>query len=483
MAPYNQFLSKDWESVRKELVKIDCVLGRRRTQDELTIVVELEREHYNPDIPILDESVLNRWYRRRAREKEKKQRPRDEETLISPSSTQPKKKKPCSTSSNHGTTNATPVQVVNSPQPKFRPPLKVLPQSPPLSQDVKPTISGLRPVPIKCLIKIETKAAVSEELDQVKSEPRDEVAPTVKIVKPPENVDRFIIHEPIDDEFAKYRDEEFEDTEISKNLKKIRSDQQKQPDQNNKTQTNPKAPRVDLFQRNLEPARDPDPPPPRNLTSDRNKKQTKPAEVPDKPHRVEPPEPPGPNWPETLKQLESNKFPIVYKELDHFKDLIKNDNLAKKLPRDFISKCIDTDETTFLVDILQLIFKLDLYNDDFEFWTALVLKFKRKTMCGPNGPMTTYKSKTNPRATFENYKRAMLILSQSAFKRNLTFKLPFHTFLYLLDMAKGESHPPNQALDRARKVRAMQATRSNGLPSFAIKAVKNKSETFNPRCL
>lgn len=249
-------------------------------------------------------------------------------------------------------------------------------------------------------------------------------APTLtKITKSQACADRFVIFEDFDDEFAKYRDEDLDETPIFKNLKKIKSDIpvktkiepiyiRPKPLNSNRSNAIPKFP----------------------LSTPKQEVSTKEVTpINDRQESI-------PNWQETTKKLEDNQFSVVCRDLVHFKNHVKTNDIAKNLPKELILKCITEDDTFLLDDILTLIFELD-YKEDVDFWSELVLRFKRKLT--RHGQVLKFKSKTNPTVVYENYKRAMLKINEYARLTNITFRIPFHVMPFLHDPINNEIVKPS----------------------------------------
>lgn len=226
-------------------------------------------------------------------------------------------------------------------------------------------------------------------------------------------VDQLVIKESIDDEFLNYDedDDSEEDTEISKNLKKIKSS----------------AP--------LPPKPQPQPshrPQPRNRPQPSNRP---PSPPPSPPVSQFPPKAPTPekepNWSETLEKLGKNEPHIVYKDLCFFKNRIESDELAKTLPTKLVMKCLQDDEPIMLLDVLNLIFELD-YKNDGQFWSELVHRLKRKL----DHNMMNYKSKMNVDQVRQLYSKAVIEVNGYAVTSNILFdKLRYNDFMFLTNSA------------------------------------------------
>lgn len=179
-------------------------------------------------------------------------------------------------------------------------------------------------------------------------------------------IDQLVLKELDDDEFDKYREDDLdEESEISRNLKKIRSDPVSKPVPNPKPASIPK---------------------------------------PAKNHREVPKqksnEPPKPDWEATKKHVQANQFNIVLKDFQLFEDSIKSDILARQTLKEAIIKCILEDETFSLIELLQIAFRLD-YEGESEFWSELIQRLKRKLKTHTDVPK--YKGEQNSAWVYQNY--------------------------------------------------------------------------------
>lgn len=237
--------------------------------------------------------------------------------------------------------------------------------------------------------------------------------------------DELVINEPEDDEFAKFKDDDDdqEETLMSRNLKKIRSNVTIPPSNANlpkKKNIVTKSPiKPNIQQTNI------------NKTSTPKKSPIKKAVPP-----PEPKEPAKPNWLETDKYIQQNQLEIAFRDLDHFKDHINSDELAKPLLLELVKKCLQEDETRVLDESLNLIYNLDMYTHEVEFWSELVLRLKRKLIVYDNVKNFNFKTKANATQVHDNYKRVLINFSEHAKKINQTFKLPLQAMLFLLEPLK-----------------------------------------------
>lgn len=260
----------------------------------------------------------------------------------------------------------------------------------------------------------------SRKVDKIKTPPEvverlDTPARTTSIDS---SVDQLVFNEPEDDEFAKYKyddEDKEEETLLSKNLKKIRYTQAPKPPvapkpTNPITQLRQYINPVKPANPPVNPPANPPAPPPQQTNPDKSVKENL------------------PNWIETNEQLKNNNFNIVFKDLSFHKSKISQNDQAKNLLKELVLKSIQEDETFLLADSLNLIFDLALHYDDVKFWSELVGRLHRK-LTGFN----KYKSKTDPKTIYDNFRRTMDILSDRAKLANLRFELATSMMSFLLN--------------------------------------------------
>lgn len=274
-------------------------------------------------------------------------------------------------------------------------------------------------------------------------------------------IDQLVISEPMDE--FRFDDDDFEmDTQLHKSMKKIRSDPVPQKEQPNHTRPPPPAPAPHVPTAPIKPF-------------------TATPQPPVEPIPKVPPEKKEPNWAETSKQLQNNQFHNVYKDLEHFKDRIYSDNKARSLVPEAVIKCLQEDETNPLSDLLSLIYSLDFYKDDKDFWSELLLRLKRKIQ-----PHSLYKSRSCPNTVRANYRRVLEGVLEYAASANLKLTLNFNDIVYFVTHTTQRSIPalasskiepdvkPQIKQDRQENVdpsivrRVTLIKDSHGKPSFKI---------------
>lgn len=300
-----------------------------------------------------------------------------------------------------------------------------------------------------------------EEIDKPLN---DKIQTPVKNAEKHENVNSNQIHKCVDndeiqihvedDEFAKYKDYEDEDFQVSKTLRKIRPDLANiNPKKDQPKKDPPKANTWNVNHESHKSTNDQD----TSLKSDKPNHNTisnhheninqndsinKTNGIANQKQQVvliqeqvisisdEPKQPPKPNWSDTKRRFENNELHIVYRDLRQFSLLVRTEALVESLPRDLIFKCFQLDQTLFLSDLLDLIFDLE-YHKFTDFWSELVLRFKRKLT--QFGQTKRYKSNINPDKVYKHYEQAMVKLTDYAKKTNLKFTLPFHDMAFIHD--------------------------------------------------
>lgn len=423
-------LHNQWSTLREKLLETDGLKINRRIGNNYTIVVELDPLKYDPDIPIISKSTLDKWWRARLNKQTtactSKATVKLEPSIKPAKSRPPKTKKPITT-----TTTTSPkakikkARVIPIPEPSptrlsdlswnvvLENPTKQSAANGEI-KDNGTTSNGGNHNGIDLLNLVESSDEYRDEEEGDRDADNDDEGLSKTVLKC--EIDGLVINEPIDDEFAMYDDGDSDcETVLTKNLKKIRTvptpAPPKQPQQApkssspKKTPSPRKQPKQQAAFKNLVRSRSPSP-----VVETRTPQQAS-----------------EPNWAQISKELQTNQFTNVFKGLNYFKDRLKSDNTAKALPKDLIMKCLQEDETNHLVDTLELIYELD-YKDDWEFWTELVLRLKRKL--NSHTQVKSFKSKTNPEQVYQNYKRAISSISRYSDQVNLTMKLPHYTFRF-----------------------------------------------------
>lgn len=336
----------------------------------------------------------------------------------------------------------------------------------PKPESKKPEYQGKKPKP-------DSKKSESEikEPEREFKEPESEHGKPVNGEPEPENgsdfqsvmksdIDQLVLRGSYDDEFDKYKDDDLDESELSKNLKKIRYSPTLKPPPASKPTPLSKPTPVS------KPAPAPAPAPKPVPSGDHGK----------------PKEPPKPDWDMTKKQLQTNKLHDVLKDLIVFESEIKTDINARLILKQTVMKCIQEDETVVLIEVLHLVYKLE-YNDDFEFWSELVQRLKRKV--NSHSAVRKFKVNANPNWVYENYQRAIISICEYATKANLVMKLPYLDVVFLVNHQQTKCKPePFQTLDRFNvefpdvKPKIKVEAQENSAPKETrkVKLVKNELE-------
>lgn len=423
---------KSWDLLREKLRKIDRLEIDKRVGVTATLVFELKYHKYDPKIPIIETEELNSWLetRRKSSTSPKSSTPiKSASRASSPPPPKPRQS-PQVPQSRQSPQAPQPQQSPQAPQSPQQSPQSSfqLRQSPPtlkLPIPKKPIINLISPkAPLKTTIKFTDRSTKSKPRGQiVKSRPKSKPqrtdsssadSPTsqesisnISTAACISSIDVLVINERIDDEYANYVDDDFEEeTEMSKNLKKIRST----------------APPV------AKPQPPPPPPPKPNLMRQSNDMQRSRVRDSPPPTPKPPPKPREPNWPETASHLQQNNFHYVCKDFETFKNHVKSDSTARSLLKDAVMKCIQEDETLVLLDLLNLVYD-NGYTDDIQFWSELFGRLRRKL----DTHTRTFKARTDPKWVRENYKRALKSISDHAKEVDQSFTVPIHAMKLLYD--------------------------------------------------
>lgn len=306
-----------------------------------------------------------------------------------------------------------------SPQPKPHPPSKSKPQpSPQPSSKTQPqlppqAVLSSSPGPSRLIKKVTKKRGVHSSSTYNNSTSNNSTSPDLEpglsFWDCP--TDKLVIIENIVDEYRALDEESDEETDMARNIKKI-----KYP---TPTKTVAPKPRLDSPPKSRPtPTPKSSPPKPKSPS---NIKSDSPPPV----QKIEKPK--EPNWPETVKKFEENQLHIVYKDLCFFKSHIMSDERAKALPRLMVTKCLQDDLAFLFLDSLKLIFELN-YKDG-SFLSEIVQRLKRKLNinCG----VMKYKSNIDPNQIRDAYKRAVSEIGVYAKNENITFTLPYYDFIFL----------------------------------------------------
>lgn len=468
-------LYKSWEKLKKELLKHDHYPVDKRVGRQKTLVFLVDELKYNPRIPILHER---------------------NGTLYDPSNEKQSTSKISSTSKSSSRPSSLPLKPTASTSKSAlsssRPiePISRIAQS-----NLEPNSSTIKPAKVKRKSSLPSKESAPPSVDSIKQcvetlkpnsqsdkpsdvhvtsnvQPMtpdfDSPTPNIRSITPDaetdsdedsavhsvmkSNIDELVVRGPFEDEFEQYKDDDMNESEMSKNLKKIRYSPKKPP-------PIPK------------PAPNPRPAP---------LSRQMPPKVPEKPvEPPKPPEPPKPDWNQTKKQLHSNQLHDVLKDLMAFEKDIKADNDAVLIVKESVMKCLQEDETVMLIHFLDLIYKLD-HTDDFEFWSALVQRLKRKLWTGTKYKVNT----TNHDWIYQNYQNAIKSVCQYAASANPVLKLHYQDILFLVnhDPARQCKQEPLQSLgtvnvqipDIKPKIKAEVQENSQPGEPRKVKLVKNE---------
>lgn len=447
-----------WDLLKKKLAQKDNTNIKKRVGANRTAVVIIERHKYDPNIPVFSKEKLEAFLRgqklpQQPQPKPKPQQPQPEpKQQVLPRPQQQPSPKP---------------QYQPQPEPKQQAPPRPQQQPSPKPKQQPQPKPQQQPTPN---IQQQTKSKPQQEIKlQPQKQPRDLLRDKIpkKVTKKRRKnksiwkgaIDELVIKEEIDDDFCKFIDDDSdEETVMSKNLKKIRSEPIP-----SKPSTY-KSPQKSTIKRELDP-----------LPKLSPEKQAPPKVV----------EPQLPNWPETVKKFEENDLNIVYKDLYHFRAHIKSDARAKALPKEMVIKCLQDDRAFLLLDMLALTFELN-YNDDKQFWSEIVGRLKRKlnTNCG----MVKYKSNanTNPDQIRDAYKRAVSEIDNYTRDQNITLTLPYLDFIFLtssnIQQPVPDSNAPTGASQPNGVLEPRQPVLKNETPSEPqIQEAPTVSESEDPQ--
>lgn len=455
-------IHKNWNLLKAKLANKDLTNLFKRAGAENSLVVLVDNKKYNPDIPVFSKQKLDAFLAsfksRRERENHRPSSSRpDVEEIPSPSKRQRKAER------EHIKKNQPPPQPPLQPQPqtqpqskpkpppqsepklpspsppppqsKAKPPPQSKPKTPPRSEPKRPPqpIPSNSPGPSRLIKKITKKRGVhslstsdkltsnnltsnsstSNKSTSNNSTPSDSTSPDSEpgLIFWDCPTDKLVIKENIFDEYRAFDEESDDETEMARNIKKIKyptpiktAPLRPRPDSPPKSRPTPKP--------KLSPPKSKSPPDTRSDSPPPVQKVEKPKE---------------PNWPETVKKFEENQLQIVYKDLCFFKSHIMSDEKAKTLPRQMVTKCLQDDLAFLFLDSLKLIFELN-YKDGI-FLSEIVQRLKRKLNinCG----VIKYKSNIDPNQIRDAYKRAVDEIGNYAKNKNVTFTLPYYDFIFL----------------------------------------------------
>lgn len=425
----------------------------KKLKGSKVLMVGVKKLSFDAKVPILSLTALEKWKREKKSLKFKiKLKQRSVETIPSPQLSPPKPPTPPKSAELIIETPLPP----QPPTPTTPPP----PSTPPRLQRHEPNKSTknkppeIKPTEIKPNENkpIENKPIENKPIENIPIENRPTENRPSPVNNPTQNKPLnescfFVISEPIDDEFKEDYNLDYDEVDINptitKNLRKIGhvlSPKKSNTDniQNSHVEKRPKLLRDYIQQPN------------QCHKTDQNKQK---SETPVKQVQLK-----EPDWPATLKLLESNNYLEVYLKLDQFKDRIASDAIAKNLTRDFLFKLLVADETKLLVNVLPLIFNLD-FSEDSEFWTELVGRLKRKC----STPVTGFKNKMNPEKVLEDFKEMCKSVLKHFQEQIPNIKIPFLLSNFLIKMGEG---PRLDTIVKVEKFESMN--KFNLLPSSML---------------
>lgn len=275
-------------------------------------------------------------------------------------------------------------------------------------------------------------------------------------------LDELVIREQFHDEFAYLADDDDdEETQMSKNLKKIRT----QPSQNINNSRGPNYPKPASNLANglpklitpkagpsaqLRTASEIQPQVPlahqqQTANQQQATAQTNGVVVEHK-------------WTDTEARLNQGDLDNTYKDLLQQKEKIRSSDLAVQLLKQLALKCILLDETKWFHDTLRIIFGLnDLYQCDSHFWKELIQRLKTKL-----SSVAKYKSKANHEYVRGIYEEAQQMLSLHFYETNMRLDLHYSEMLFLTDPVSWKQHL--EKLHASAPLKVEKKENSNPLP-------------------
>lgn len=382
--PPQPIIHSNRKLLREKLRNIDSNQVIKRIGRETTVVFLIDKQTRDPSVPILSDKFLKSFIKRKRRSQESSKRPQQQQPESSSAKTQQQ-------------------QQQQPPQP--------LPQQQQQQQHQQQQQPKQQPKP-----QPEPETVLDPERRVELEPPRRKVrqsSPTpppfiqrgVSFAKG--TIDELIIREAISDEFAYLdnEDEEEEESVISKNLKKIRT--LPQPGTSNGVKPQQPAPRAG-------------PSAPQNSISNlQQQPQQQPQQAPVQAAEHD--------WTETETRLNQGDLDNTYKDFFQQKNKIRSSDLAKKLLKQLVLKCLIQDETKWFLDALKINLELgDINQSDDEFWQELVLRLQTKLSA-----VAIYKSKANPEYVRSIYKQGLANISQHFYETGQQLKLPFRAMVFL----------------------------------------------------
>lgn len=435
---------KKWDTLKDKLLQIDQLdIDGKEVGREYTLAFEFPWIDLDPLVPIVPKSILDKWIEAkqqgellnlklptpeskqikspvRSRKPIVKSRPRHSEqksTNNQPTSSTSLPVASCSSDSFELNQTTPKPRHVDHEGEKSNAPVEEPHEKEPRSPAISQVESKLTQPPE--IIDIKSTQSSVETIDSTSTKVSADVINTnnSSYVICRGNIDQLVLRERIDDEF-RFNDINSEpDTQLQKTLKKIRCE----PDPTRGPK--PQASITSDYTKRNETFR----PPSTSAVHSRpasTSAHTESSRLMD-PKPQPPPKPKEPDWNETSKQLQLNQFDNVYKDLKYFKDRISSDDKAKKLILDAAIKCLTEDNTSQLIDMLDLIYGFDFHKDNSQYWSELLLRLKRKVQ-----PNSLYKSKTDKDNVRKAYCCALDSVLNFANSANLKLTLSYNDMVY-----------------------------------------------------
>lgn len=445
---------KKWETLKDKLLQIDKLdIDGKEVGREHTLAIEFIPIDIDPEIPKIPQSILDRWI-------EARQRGEPLNLGLSSSENRPSRKPIVKSRPKHSDQKSTHKQQQSTPTPSTAAPGAEL-SSPVLSE------ASTKQNQLRETIDIKSTQNSTETIDLRSTQNSPEISNDGDVVCRG-YIDKLVVREPIDDEY-RCSDDDFEpDTQLQKTLKKIRTDPVTSKEQKSSSLST-----VYDNSKKKDPLR---PTPPTPLASRPTATVSQPkSPLPVDPKPQPPPKPREPDWNETAKQLQLNQFDNVYKDLKYFKDRISSDDKAKKLLLDAAIKCLTEDDTTQLIDMLDLIYSFDFHKDNIQYWSELLLRLKRKVQ-----PNSLYKSKTDKENVRRAYCYALDGVLKFAISVNLNLTLRYNDMIYFATSQHNQPSIQEKTPTAASRVEQVGFVMTSGpttseLTNTTDKVVEDKS--------
>jgi len=278
--------------------------------------------------------------------------------------------------------------------------------------------------------------------------------------------DTLIINENFEDEYRCFGDgdSEEEESELSKNLKKIRTQSHNTEHSNQKTQPNKP------FQKQSNQVSQPQPQQPTDQTVSQLHQQQEPAQQ-------------APDWKELSKQLEESsfdKYRLIYQHLNHHKNETKlPTSQAHALLKEVILKCFSKDESFQLLDFFEIFFECDCRQDEIflKFIVEIVQRLRRKI--NPHANLHIFQSKVSAEVVMNNYRLALRRIAQYIKDTNLRLNLLFCDFEFLYQCLEADSKPRNPQLVKKEEPRENLAPMDSGAHFAPTKPQLTGSDASN----